>query len=192
MVAAALGEIFQADDAAQARERVSAVLEQPAGSVPKLCEPLEQAEEDLTGFCSFPRAHWPKIRSTNPLERVNEQIGRRSGVVGIFPRNAAAIRLAGALLLEQNDAWLVQRRYLCAESLRSSWPTRRPRWMRGLRSFLSRPDSQRRRPRVLRPGPAQPDDSEAKPDQEADLGPFGTAAQASPVAGSSGCCGSES
>ena len=117
IVAAALREIFQAEDAAQAREHVTSVLEKLSATAPKVCELLEAAEEDLTGFYAFPREHWPKIRSTNPLERVNKEIGRRSDVVGIFPNDQAVIRLAGALLLEQNDEWLVQRRYLSAESL---------------------------------------------------------------------------
>jgi putative transposase len=117
MVAAALREIFQAEDGTQARERVTIVLEKLASAAPKVCELLEAAEEDLTGFYAFPKEHWPKIRSTNPLERVNKEIGRRSDVVGIFPNDAAVIRLAGALLLEQNDEWLVQRRYLSQESL---------------------------------------------------------------------------
>ena len=69
-----------------------------APSVPKVAELLEEAEEDLLAFYRFPQAHWPKLRSTNPLERVNREIGRRSDVVGIFPNDASAIRLAGALL----------------------------------------------------------------------------------------------
>ncbi|WP_249012221.1 IS256 family transposase [Conexibacter sp. DBS9H8] len=117
MLSAALREIFQAEHGDQARARVGQVLEKLASTAPKVCELLEAAEEDLIGFYAFPKEHWPKIRSTNPLERVNKEIGRRSDVVGIFPNDAAVIRLCGALLLEQNDEWLVSRRYLSAESL---------------------------------------------------------------------------
>ena len=78
---------------------------------------LAAAEEELLAFMSFPAEHWSKLRSTNPLERVNREIGRRSDVVGIYPNDAALVRLAGALLIEQNDEWLVGRRYLSAESL---------------------------------------------------------------------------
>lgn len=117
LIAAALREIFQAQSGEQAKQRVTSVLERLKDVTPKVCELLEAAEEDLTALYAFPREHWTKIRSTNPLERVNKEIGRRSDVVGIFPNNLAVIRLAGALLLEQNDEWLVQRRYLSAESM---------------------------------------------------------------------------
>jgi putative transposase len=93
------------------------VLERLAPTVPKVCELLEDAEEDLLAFYAFPASHWPKLRSTNLLERVNREIARRSDVVGIFPDDVSVIRLAGALLIEQNDEWLVCRRYLCAESM---------------------------------------------------------------------------
>ena len=114
--AARSGEI-QAEDGEQARERVGQVIERLKPTVPKVCRLLEDAEADLLAFYSFPGEHWPKLRSTNPLERVNREIGRRADVVGIFPNDASAIRLAGALLIEQNDEWLISRRYLSAESV---------------------------------------------------------------------------
>src|SRR5680860_1185539 len=109
LVSAALREIFDAASLEQAKARLGEVLERFRGPVPKVAELLEAAEEDLLAFYRFPAQHWPKLRSTNPLERVNREIGRRSDVVGIFPNDASAIRLAGALLIEQNDEWLVGR-----------------------------------------------------------------------------------
>jgi len=117
MVSAALREVFNADCEATARERAGQVIERLGVSAPKVAELLILAEEDLLAFYRFPAAHWSKLRSTNPLERVNREIARRADVVGIFPNDAAAIRLAGALLIEQNDEWLVGRRYLSDESL---------------------------------------------------------------------------
>ena len=117
LVSAALREVFNAEHRDQARERLSHVLARLEPVCPKVCRLLEDAEEDLIAFYAFPREHQTKLRSTNPLERVNKEIGRRSDVVGIFPNDASVIRLAGALLSEQNDEWLVQRRYLSAESM---------------------------------------------------------------------------
>jgi putative transposase len=117
LVAAALREIFDAPGLEQAKARLGEVLERFREPVPKVAAFLEEAEDDLVAFYRFPPQHWPKLRSTNPLERVNKEIGRRSDVVGIFPNDASAIRLAGALLIEQNDEWLVGRRYLSAESI---------------------------------------------------------------------------
>jgi transposase-like protein len=117
LVSAALREVFNADGHDSARERVTAVIEQLTPLAPRVAELLEAAEEDLLAFYRFPAEHWSKLRSTNPLERVNREIGRRSDIVGIFPNDAALIRLAGMLLIEQNDEWLVARRYLSQESL---------------------------------------------------------------------------
>ncbi len=78
---------------------------------------LEDAEPDILAFYGFPAAHWRKLRSTNPLERFNKEIGRRTDVVGIFPDDQSLIRLAGMLCIEQNDEWLVGRAYLSAESI---------------------------------------------------------------------------
>jgi transposase-like protein len=117
LVSAALREVFNADGHEQARERVTHVIEQLTPTAPKVADLLADAEEDLLAFYRFPREHWSKLRSTNPLERVNREIGRRSDVVGIFPNDASLIRLAGMLLIEQNDEWLVSRRYLSQESL---------------------------------------------------------------------------
>jgi transposase-like protein len=109
LVSAALREGFNAEDRDQARERATLVISRLESIAPKVCRLLEEAEEDLIAFYAFPREHWTKLRSTNPLERVN--------VVGIFPNDASAIRLVGALLIEQNDEWLANRRYLSAESM---------------------------------------------------------------------------
>ena len=117
MVSAALREVFDAEDGETARARTGAVIDRLEGTAEKVSELLAAAEEDLLAFYAFPAAHWPKLRSTNPLERVNREIGRRADVVGIFPNDAAALRLAGALLIEQNDEWLVARRYLSEESM---------------------------------------------------------------------------
>jgi Transposase, Mutator family len=87
------------------------------GRVPKVARLLEEAEPDLLAFYGFPAAHRSKLRSTNPLERVNREIGRRTDVVGVFPNDAALLRLAGSLLIERNDEWLVSRRYLSEASM---------------------------------------------------------------------------
>jgi putative transposase len=86
--------------------------------LPKLAALLEEAEEDVLAYMAFPKEHRAKIHSTNPLERVNGEIKRRTEVVGIFPNEAAITRLVGAILLAQNDAWAVQRaRYMPLETI---------------------------------------------------------------------------
>jgi putative transposase len=118
MIATAIRQIFAADNGAQARERLGEVVDRLAGPAPKTPRLLEDAAEDLLGFYAFPRDHWPKLRSTNPLERVNKEIGRRPDVVGIYPNDQVLIRLAGMLLVDKNDESLVQRRYLSDHSIR--------------------------------------------------------------------------
>jgi putative transposase len=104
MVAALLRPIFNAEDRDSARELVGDALDRMRKPLPKVAVLLEEAEEDLLGFYAFPLMHWPKLRSTNPLERVNREIGRRTDVVGIFPNDKALIRLAASVVIEQNDS----------------------------------------------------------------------------------------
>jgi putative transposase len=117
LVSGAIRGIFTAASAAEAQQRLAQVADQFGLHAPKVARLLEDAEADLLAFYAFPAEHWSKLRSTNPLERVNREIGRRSDVVGIFPNDAALLRLAGMLLLEQNDEWLVGRRYLSETSM---------------------------------------------------------------------------
>ena len=94
------------------------VSESLAARFPKVVELLAEAEEEILTSYDFPPEHWRQIRSTNPLERLNKELKRRSAVVGIFPNRAAVMRLFGALLAEQNDEWLVGKRYFSELSMR--------------------------------------------------------------------------
>jgi putative transposase len=117
LLAALIRPIFNADSLAQARDRLSEAVAHLDGRLGKIATMLEDAETDILAFYAFPAAHWRKLRSTNPLERFNKEIGRRTDVVGIFPDDESLIRLAGMLCIEQNDEWLVGRAYLSAESI---------------------------------------------------------------------------
>jgi transposase-like protein len=118
MVAATVRTIFAQPDATGTRAQLRDVVGLLEARFPKAAKLLEDAEADVTAYAAFPRAHWRKIASTNPLERINKEIKRRSNVVGIFPDDASAIRLVGAVLLEQHDDWAVsERRYLSEESM---------------------------------------------------------------------------
>ena len=117
MVAAAIRGVFHADSHDEARATLTDVVNRLKGPAPKVARLLEAAEPDLLAFYAFPTEHHSKLRSTNPLKRVNHEIARRSDVVDIFPNDPALMRLAGALLVEQNDEWLVAHRYLSTESI---------------------------------------------------------------------------
>jgi len=118
VVAAFIGTAFVQDDAEAARAQWRQVADQLRPKVPKLAALMDDAETDVLTFMSFPKDHRPKIHSTNPLERLNGEIKRRTEVVGIFPNEAAITRLVGAILLEQNDEWAVQRaRYMSLETI---------------------------------------------------------------------------
>jgi putative transposase len=119
MVGAAIRQVFAAPSRDEARSILIDVVTRLERVAPKVARLLEDAEPDLLAFLDFPTEHRSKLRSTNPLERVNREIGRRSDVVGIYPNNAALIRLASSLLIEQNDEWLVMKRYLSQESIAS-------------------------------------------------------------------------
>src|SRR5215208_1030714 len=117
LLAALIRPIFNADSLAQARDRLSEAVAHLDGRLGKVASMLEDAEAEILAFYAFPAAHWRKLRSTNPLERFNREVGRRTDVVGIFPDDQSLIRLAGMLCIEHNDEWLVGRGYLSAESI---------------------------------------------------------------------------
>jgi putative transposase len=116
-VMAMVKTIFAQETAAEAHAQWKSVADALRQRAPKLAELMDEAREDVLAYTAFPKEHWPQIASTNPLERLNGEIKRRSDVVGIFPNNRAIVRLVGALMLEQNDEWTVSRRYMSLESL---------------------------------------------------------------------------
>jgi putative transposase len=119
MVSAAIATVFAQEAAKDAHAQWQVVADQLRGKFPKIGSLMDSAEHEVLAYMDFPKAHWLQIHSTNPLERLNAEIKRRTNVVGIFPNDRAVTRLVGAILLEQSDEWTLQRRYMQLEGLQS-------------------------------------------------------------------------
>jgi transposase-like protein len=118
VVSAFIATAFAQNDVKAAKQQWRRVADQLRPKVPKLAALMDEAETDVLAYMSFPAQHRAKLHSTNPIERPIGEIKRRTEVVGIFPNEAAIVRLVGAILLEQNDEWAVQRaRYITLESM---------------------------------------------------------------------------
>ena len=118
VVSAFIATAFAQETPEAAKVQWRSVADQLRSSVPKLSALMDSAEEDVLAYMTFPAQHRTKLHSNNPIERLNGEIKRRTDVVGIFPNEDAIIRLVGAILLEQNDEWAVQRaRYMTLESV---------------------------------------------------------------------------
>lgn len=119
MVLAMINTVFAQENLEAAIAQWRTVADQLRTKFPKLATLMDRSESDVLAYMSFPKAHTKQIHSTNPLERLNAEIKRRTDVVGIFPNEGAITRLVGALLLEQSDEWALQRRYMQLEGLQT-------------------------------------------------------------------------
>src|SRR5690348_11312045 len=122
MVAAAIRQAFLQPDAEAAHQTWRHVADQLRPRWPKLAALMDDSEHDVLAYLAFPAQHRTKLHSTNPLERLNKEVKRRADVVGIFPNEASITRLIGAVLLEQNDEWLLQCRYMQIEGMAELTP----------------------------------------------------------------------
>ena len=133
MVSAALRQAFIQPDRPNASQTLRHVADQLRGKWPKLGAFIDESERDVLAHMDFPAQHRTKIHSTNPLERLNKEVKRRADVVGIFPNEGAIIRLIGAVLLEANDEWQLQHRYMQTEAMAELTPP----WMEAIDTQIS-------------------------------------------------------
>jgi transposase-like protein len=134
MVAAAIRTVFAQPDAEHVHSQLDVIAGMLGRQFPQVEVMLREAEDDLLAFTGFPIGHWKKVWSTNPLERLNKEIKRRTDVVGVFPNPEALLRLAGAVLVEAHDEWQVcDRRYLSEGSM----------------ALLNRPDEEVAQPALI-------------------------------------------
>jgi putative transposase len=117
MVAAAIRTAFAQETEKEAHAEWTAVADRLRERFRGVAMLMEEARDDVLAYMSFHKSHWSQIRSTNPLERLNREIKRRTNVASIFPNEDAIVRLVGAILLEQNDEWAVTRRYMSLETM---------------------------------------------------------------------------
>jgi transposase-like protein len=122
MVSAALRQAFIQPDRPNASHTLRHVADQLRAKWPKLGAFIDESEADVLAHTDFPVQHRTKIHSTNPLERLNKEVKRRADVVGIFPNEGAIVRLIGAVLLEANDEWQLQHRYMQTEAMAELTP----------------------------------------------------------------------
>ena len=122
MAAAAVRQALLQADADSARQTWRHVADQLRLRWPKLAELMDESEADVLAYMGFPAQHRSKLHSTNPLERLNKEVKRRADVVGIFPGESSIVRLIGAVLLEQNDEWQLQQRYMQVEGMAELLP----------------------------------------------------------------------
>ncbi|MFU8773807.1 MAG: IS256 family transposase, partial [Anaerolineales bacterium] len=119
LVAAAIRTIFAQPDREAAKQQLVEVVKAMCNRWPKAAEILERAEDDILAYMAFPQKHWTRIYSTNPLERLNKEVKRRTNVVGVFPDQPSVLRLAGTILIEIDDEWQsAERRYFGLETMR--------------------------------------------------------------------------
>ena len=117
IVAAAIRTAFVQETEKEAHAEWCAVADRLRERFPRVSALMDEAEHDVVAYMTFPKVHWSQIHSTNPIERLNREVKRRTNVVPIFPNESAIVRLVGALLLDQNDEWAVTRRYMSLETL---------------------------------------------------------------------------